>query len=80
MEKSPQTLEKQGVPRGYCGFCIICKKPGHLRHSPGMSPSTLPYCDEHYMQKMIQARKIGYLIKLVMILVFLGLSYIFFNY
>jgi O-acetyl-ADP-ribose deacetylase len=47
-EKSPQTLEKQGVPRGYCGICERCGKPGHLRHAPGTAPYTGAWCDRCY--------------------------------
>ena len=47
-EKKPEVLEKQGVPRGFCGLCEICKKPGHLRHHPAAVPATIAYCDHHY--------------------------------
>ena len=47
-EKSPETLEGQGIPRGYCGICKVCGKPGHLRHFPGAVPYTDAWCDKHY--------------------------------
>ena len=45
---SPETLEKQGLPRGFCGMCTVCGKPGHTRHFPGPVPMTLAWCDKHY--------------------------------
>lgn len=51
--KSPETLEKQGVPRGYCGLCDICGKPGHLQHFPGAVPFTGAWCRKHYYRAMI---------------------------
>jgi hypothetical protein len=47
-EKSAGTLEDQGVPRGYCGICQVCGKPGHTRHFPGAVPYTGAWCDTHY--------------------------------
>jgi len=52
-EKSPKTLEEQGVPRGYCGICRVCGKPGHLRHFPGAVPLTDAWCDAHYRRVML---------------------------
>lgn len=52
-EKSPKTLEDQGVPHGYCGICMVCGKPGHLRHFPGAVPFTGAWCDKHYRQTML---------------------------
>ena len=52
-EKSPQTLEKQGVPRGYCGLCDVCGAPGHLQHFPGVVPFTGAWCKKHYYRAMI---------------------------
>ncbi|MFZ3045672.1 MAG: macro domain-containing protein [Desulfatirhabdiaceae bacterium] len=51
--KSPKTLEKQGVPNGYCGLCDVCGAPGHLQHFPGAVPSTGAWCKKHYYRKMI---------------------------
>ena len=47
-EKNPSFYESQGVPRGYCGFCMKCGKPGHTRHFPGAVPFTGCWCDFHY--------------------------------
>lgn len=52
-EKSPVTLEQQGIPHGYCGICEKCGKPGHLRHFPGPVPYTGGWCDRHYRTTMI---------------------------
>ena len=53
-EKSPQTLEKQGVPRGFCGICEICRAPGHTRHAPGATPYTGSWCDRCYRGQTIR--------------------------
>src|SRR5512138_1645413 len=50
---SPATLEKQGVPRGYCGLCDVCGAPGHLLHFPGSVPFTGAWCKMHYYRAMI---------------------------
>ena len=47
-EKTPETLEGRGIPRGYCGRCIQCGKLGHARHHPGAVPFTGAWCDFHY--------------------------------
>ena len=47
-DKNPGFFEKQGVPRGFCGFCQACGQPGHTRHFPGAAPSTGCWCDRHY--------------------------------
>jgi len=52
-EKSPEALENQGVPRGYCGKCIVCGKPGHTLHFPGATPFTGAWCKFHYYRTMI---------------------------
>jgi len=41
-------LEEKQIPRGYCGFCSSCGKPGHLRHAPGIAPYTDAWCDSCY--------------------------------
>lgn len=41
-------MEAEGIPRGYCGFCDVCGKPGHTRHFPGAVPATGTWCDFHY--------------------------------
>jgi len=47
-EKNPAFYESRGVPRGYCGFCMKCGKPGHTRHFPGAVPFNGCWCDFHY--------------------------------
>jgi hypothetical protein len=47
-EKDPAQFEDEGVPRGYCGLCETCGRPGHTRHFPGNSPSTGCWCDSHF--------------------------------
>jgi hypothetical protein len=44
---SPETLRSQNIPHGFCGSCIECGKPGHLRHSPE-GPFTVAMCDAHF--------------------------------
>jgi O-acetyl-ADP-ribose deacetylase len=51
-EKNPQTLEKQGVPPGYCGLCNICGSPGHIQNFPGSVPFTGAWCKKHYYRTM----------------------------
>jgi len=52
-EKNPKILEDQEVPRGFCGKCIVCGKPGHTMHFPGASPFTGAWCKFHYYITMI---------------------------
>jgi len=52
-DKNPDVLEKQGVPRGYCGLCQLCGKPGHTRHFPGAVPYTGTWCEWHYWRLML---------------------------
>lgn len=52
-EKSPETLEEQGVPPGYCGLCQVCGAPGHTRHFPGAVPYTGAWCDKHYRRTLL---------------------------
>lgn len=44
----PEFLEQQEIPRGYCGLCQVCGRPGHIRHHPGAVPYTGSWCDWHY--------------------------------
>ena len=44
-DKNPASLIEQGVPRGFCGICVRCGNPGHLRQAPGATPVTLAWCD-----------------------------------
>ncbi len=62
--KSPETLEKQGVPRGFCGLCHVCGAPGHLQHFPGAVAFTGAWCKKHYYRTMIvhPLGSIGFLI------------------
>ncbi len=48
--KNPGTYTKQGIPQGFCGFCDICGKPGHIRHFPGSAPFTACWCETHYVR------------------------------
>jgi hypothetical protein len=52
-EKSSETLEAQGIPRGFCGLCDVCGKPGHVMHFPGAAPFTGSWCKFHYYRTMI---------------------------
>ena len=51
--KSPDTLRTQGIPDGYCGWCDVCGKPGHVQHFPGAVPFTGAWCRKHYYRTMI---------------------------
>jgi hypothetical protein len=44
-DTDPALLERQGVPRGYCGLCERCGSPGHTQHFPGSMPYTGAWCD-----------------------------------
>lgn len=44
----PKSLEREGIPSGYCGICERCGKPGHTRHFPGPVPCTGSWCDRCY--------------------------------
>ena len=46
---SPETLIEQGLPKGFCGLCEICKQPGHTRHFPGPVARTGSWCDRHHL-------------------------------
>ncbi|GMW03841.1 MAG: hypothetical protein AMXMBFR84_49750 [Candidatus Hydrogenedentota bacterium] len=45
-----ESLESEGVPRGYCGFCDVCGSPGHTRPYPGPRPFTGCWCDRCFEQ------------------------------
>ncbi len=47
-DTNPAHFESKGVPRGFCGMCEVCGRPGHLRHFPGAVPYTGCWCDYHY--------------------------------
>jgi len=52
-DTDPAHFESEGVPRGFCGFCETCNKPGHTRHFPGSVPYTGCWCDFHYRRLSI---------------------------
>ena len=43
---SKETMEKEGIPEGYCGLCELCNKPGHTQHFPGAVPYIGAWCDD----------------------------------
>ncbi|MBS9782076.1 MAG: hypothetical protein KGV56_06215 [Gammaproteobacteria bacterium] len=45
-----EVLESEGIPAGYCAFCDICNKPGHLQHFPGAVPYTGAWCDSCFIK------------------------------
>lgn len=45
---NPGVLEREGLPRGYCGFCGMCGKLGHTRRFPGVVNTRGAWCDRHY--------------------------------
>ena len=47
-DKDPDTLLKQNLKPGYCGYCDWCHAPGHSRHFPGPLPITGAWCDRCY--------------------------------
>lgn len=47
-DRNPRAFEELGLPRGYCGMCDVCGRPGHLRHFPGAVPFTGAWCDRHW--------------------------------
>ncbi len=46
-QTNPQVLERQGLPRRYCGMCA-CGAPGHVRQYPGPVPVSSAWCDDCY--------------------------------
>src|SRR5437879_7738134 len=56
-ETSPGGQEAAGLPRGYCGLCVMCSKPGHSRHHPGAVRFTGAWCDFHYRVLAVIDRK-----------------------
>lgn len=38
-------LREQNIPKGFCGTCERCGKPGHTQHFPGPVPYTGAWCD-----------------------------------
>ena len=47
-ERNPERMEKEGIPRGFCGLCRVCRKPGHTMPFPGSAPITAAWCRFHY--------------------------------
>ena len=47
-DKNPGNPESVALPGGYCGLCVLCGKPGHVRHHPGAVHFTGTWCDFHY--------------------------------
>jgi hypothetical protein len=47
-ETEPKLFETLGYPRGFCGFCQRCGKPGHTRKVPGPFSFTGAWCDFHF--------------------------------
>ena len=45
---SKNVSKEEGLPAGYCGFCDICHRPGHVMPFPGASPQTGAWCGFHY--------------------------------
>jgi hypothetical protein len=43
-------------PRGFCGWCEVCGRPGHGRHAPA-EPRTGAWCDQHW-DEMIRSIRI----------------------
>lgn len=44
-DEDRKVFERQDLPYGYCAWCDICGKPGHMRHDP-RGPATGGWCDE----------------------------------
>ena len=65
-----ETLEKEGIPEGYCGLCDICNKPGHTQHFPGAVPYTGTWCDKCFVRvRRMHRLKIGAILLGVIILI-----------
>ncbi len=70
--KQPGVLASQGIPRGYCGLCEVCGRPGHTRHFPGTSPCTGSWCQAHY-RRLAWLHPMGVYGRRVYAVVFVGL-------
>lgn len=79
-ETRPQTLIDRGVPRGYCGLCSICEKPGHIRHYPGSVPVTGCWCDEHYAALASGFNPIHFVVHVLLIALILAMSWLVFSW
>ncbi|WP_189401946.1 hypothetical protein [Arenicella chitinivorans] len=83
-EKSPATLQKQGVKPGFCGICSICGAQGHLQHAPGCHPYSDAWCDGCYrVQALVNNLQCIAMVGLILCIVFqkwlfaIGLVFIF---
>lgn len=45
----PEVLRSQGVEPGFCGVCVKCGAPGHLRHAPN-GPYSAAWCDRCFQR------------------------------
>lgn len=47
-ESNPKLADTmEDIPKGYCGLCEICGKPGHTCAHPRLA-TTGTWCDEHW--------------------------------
>jgi hypothetical protein len=53
--KAPEALTARGIPEGFCGICMHCGEPGHLRHAPGAQPFTGEWCDKCFRREAYRA-------------------------
>ncbi|MDX8377311.1 MAG: hypothetical protein R8L53_04740 [Mariprofundales bacterium] len=52
-----ESLQKEGIPEGFCGMCCICGQPGHTKSHPH-HPYTSAWCDKHW-QDVLQEPSIS---------------------
>lgn len=70
---APKVLEQDGVPKGYCGLCDECGKPGHLRQ--GFSaPATQVWCDACWKLHVRWVLKRCAIAIALIVIFFIGLS------
>jgi hypothetical protein len=67
----PDFLASQGVPKGYCGRCEVCGRPGHTRHFPGSSPITGAWCERRY-RRLVWLHPMGRYGRRLYLAVFIG--------
>ena len=63
-------LEQKNIPKGYCGLCDECGRPGHLRHGYSV-PITQVWCDSCWRSHVRRVLKRYTVIITVVIVVFL---------
>jgi len=65
--------EMKDIPIGYCGFCDVCKKPGHMRAHPRLA-TTGAWCDQHW-EELVKYRifTLGDIIPYVFLVIILGI-------